>query len=70
VDAVCLDFSKTFDTVPHSILPEKLAAHGVINVYIENLFSNRLMEKEEKPCDEWVNFVHEITCECWSFFVA
>jgi len=29
VDAVCVDFSKAFDTVPHSILLEKLAAHGL-----------------------------------------
>ncbi|KAJ7425660.1 hypothetical protein WISP_22604 [Willisornis vidua] len=29
VDVVYLDFSKVFDTVSHSILPEKLAAHGL-----------------------------------------
>ena len=29
VDVVCLDFSKPFDTVPHNILVEKLAAHGL-----------------------------------------
>jgi len=29
VDVVCLDFSKAFDTVPHNILVEKLAAHGL-----------------------------------------
>ncbi|GAB0190286.1 mitochondrial enolase superfamily member 1 [Grus japonensis] len=29
VDVVCLDFSKPFDTISHSILLEKLATHGL-----------------------------------------
>jgi len=29
VDVVYLDFSKAFDTVPHRILLENLAAHGL-----------------------------------------
>jgi len=29
VDVLYLDFSKAFDTFPHSILLEKLAAHGL-----------------------------------------
>ena len=33
MDVVYLDFSKAFDTVPHSVLLEKLAAHGLEWVY-------------------------------------
>ena len=29
VDVVYLDFSNAFDTVPHNVLVEKLAAHGL-----------------------------------------
>jgi len=29
VDVICLDFSTAFDTVSHSTLLEKLAAHGL-----------------------------------------
>ena len=32
VDVVYLEFSKAFDTISHSILLEKLAAHGLGNV--------------------------------------
>ena len=30
VDVVYLDFSEAFDAVPHNILVEKLAAHGLL----------------------------------------
>lgn len=29
VDVVCSDFTKAFDTISHSIILEKLAAHGL-----------------------------------------
>ena len=29
MDVICLDLSKAFDTVPHGMLLEKLAAHGL-----------------------------------------
>jgi len=43
VDVVYLDFSKAFDTVPHSILLEKLAAHGLdeCNCWIKNWLNVR-----------------------------
>jgi len=36
MDVIYLDFSKAFDTVPHSILLEKMAAHGLDVHWIKN----------------------------------
>ncbi|KAK4826044.1 hypothetical protein QYF61_003943 [Mycteria americana] len=40
VDVVYLDFSKAFDTVSHSILLEKLAAHGLDGVVVNGVHSS------------------------------
>jgi len=37
VDAIYLDFSKAFDTVPHSVLLEKLAVHGLHGCTLHSL---------------------------------
>jgi len=45
VNVVYLDFSKAFDTVPHSILLEKLAAHGLYGCtlcWIKNCLNGRV----------------------------
>ena len=44
VDAIYLDFSKAFDTVPHQRLLKKLEAHGIsgkVNNWIEKWLTNR-----------------------------
>jgi len=48
--AVYLDFSKAFDTVPHSILLEKLAVHGLdryILHWIENWLNGQVQSGGE-----------------------
>ncbi|KAK4811349.1 hypothetical protein QYF61_027581 [Mycteria americana] len=40
VDVVYLDFSKAFDAVSHSILLEKLAAHGLDGVVVNGVYSS------------------------------
>jgi len=45
VDIIYLDFSKAFDTVPHSILLEKPAAHdldGCTLFWIKNWLNDRV----------------------------
>jgi len=47
VDVIYLDFSKTFDTVSHSILLEKLAAHGLDGCtlhWIKNWLNGRVQQ--------------------------
>jgi len=43
VDVIYLDFSKAFDTVPHSILLEKLAAHGLYGCTLHWMAEHRVM---------------------------
>jgi len=50
VDIVYLDFSKAFDTIPHSILLEKLAAHGLDGCtlhWIKNWLNGRVQSGGE-----------------------
>jgi len=52
VDVIYLDFSKAFDTVPHSILLEKLAAHGLDGCTLRRI--KKLAERPSAESDgEW-----------------
>ena len=54
VDVVCLDFSKAFNTVSHSILLERLAAHG-LDRYALCLVKNWLDVQTQKAIVNGVN---------------
>ena len=47
VDVVYLDFSKAFDTVSHSILLEKLAAHGLTSALCTGLKTGWMAKPRE-----------------------
>jgi len=42
MDVVYVDFSKSFDTVPHSMLLEKLDAHGRTLHWIKNWLNGQV----------------------------
>ena len=52
VDLVYLDFTKVFDTVPHNILVEKLAAHGLDGCTLQWV-RHWLEWPGPKSCDQW-----------------
>ena len=57
-DAILLDFSKTFDKVPHRCLLLKLGHYGIrgsMKTWIESFLSNRRqrVECEGKQSQEW-----------------
>ena len=70
VDVVYLDFSKAFDTVPHNILVEKLAAHHLDECTL-------CWVKQARPKESWsmeLNPVGSLSravslkAQCWGHF--
>ena len=69
VDVVYLDFSKAFDTVPHNILVEKLAAHGLDGCTLRWVkhWPKESWSMQLNPVGGWSQAV-SAKAQCWGCF--